>query len=309
MLGVQRDDALAGLPHIAQQELQKEALTLAGVAEDQGAGVGLVRRAAVQVYDDVGAEAVTSDKEAVGICFAGIIHGIQICNAPGGKHPLGKVRELLSTRGIGGEEAIPLAQGQRVGAHTGADELGGDGIPRRSQFVCIGGGNVHVDRAVDERLFFLALFCHHLRHVPQICLRGDALLDVVGIASLHAAFVGGGMENSVLLGGRNLPRRQAQVNAAHIPNAAQQRQLVGDRRVAFQGQRRMIPPTQNEMVRIEFRRGRRDHVQKVLWTRDLLRRFLFLLRFFLSHAHTPLRRDPGRIPWSGPAGSRSPAGA
>ena len=123
MLGVQRDDALAGLPHIAQKELQKEALALAGVAEDQGAGIGLVRRAAVQVYDDVGAEAITSDKEAAGICFAGIIHGIQICNAPGGKHPLGKARELCAACGIGGEEAILLAQGQRVGAHAGADEL------------------------------------------------------------------------------------------------------------------------------------------------------------------------------------------
>ena len=74
-------------------------------------------------------------------------------------------------------------------------------------------------------------------------------LFVFGIASLHAAFIGGGVEDGVLLSGRDLPRCQAQVNAAHISNTAQQRQLVSDGRVAFQGQRRMISPARNEMVR------------------------------------------------------------
>ena len=76
MLGVQRDDALAGLPHIAEQELQKITFALSGVAEDEGAGVGLVRSPAVEVHDDVGAEAVPANEEALGIGFAGIVHGV-----------------------------------------------------------------------------------------------------------------------------------------------------------------------------------------------------------------------------------------
>ena len=83
MLGVQRDHAFARLPHIAEQELQKITFTLPCVAEDQRAGVGLVGGTAVKVHDNVGAEAVTANEEALGIGFAGIVHGVQIGNAPG----------------------------------------------------------------------------------------------------------------------------------------------------------------------------------------------------------------------------------
>ena len=76
MLGVQRDHAFARLPHIAEQKFQQKTFTLSGVAEDEGAGVGLVRSAAVEVHDDVGAEAVTANEEALGICFAGVVHGV-----------------------------------------------------------------------------------------------------------------------------------------------------------------------------------------------------------------------------------------
>ena len=76
VLGVQRDHAFARLPHIAEQELQKITFALSGVAEDEGAGVGLVRSTAVEVHDDVGAEAVPANEEALGIGFAGIVHGV-----------------------------------------------------------------------------------------------------------------------------------------------------------------------------------------------------------------------------------------
>ena len=76
MLRVQRDHAFARLPHIAEQKLQKITLALSGVAEDEGAGVGLVRSPAVEVHDDVGAEAVAANEEALGIGFAGIVHGV-----------------------------------------------------------------------------------------------------------------------------------------------------------------------------------------------------------------------------------------
>ena len=42
VLRIQGDNGLAGLQHITQQELQKVALALPAVAQDQGAGVGLV---------------------------------------------------------------------------------------------------------------------------------------------------------------------------------------------------------------------------------------------------------------------------
>ena len=297
MLGVQRDHAFARLPHIAEQELQKITFALSGIAEDEGAGVGLVGGTAVEVHNDVGAEAVTANEEALGIGFAGVVHGVQIGNAPGRQDPLRKIGKLAAARGIGGKKALPLAQEQRIGAHAGADQLGGYRVPRRAQLFRVCRGNVQIHAAVDERLLFLPLLCQQLRHIPQVGLRRDALLVVIGVAPLHAAFVGGGVEDGVLLGGRDLPRRQAQVDAAHIAKAPQQRQLIRHGRVAFQRHRRVIAAAEDEVICIELHRRRRDHIQKVFRTRGLLRHLLFLLLFLFSHVHTPLHRDHGRPPW------------
>ena len=297
MLGVQRDHAFARLPHIAEQKLQKITFALSGVAEDEGAGVGLVRSTAVEVHDDVGAEAVTANEEALGIGFAGIVHGVQIGNAPGRQNTFRKIGKLAAACGVGGEKALPLAQEQRIGAHAGAHQLGGYRVPRRAQLFRVCRGNVQIHAAVDERLLFLPLLCQQLRHIPQVGLRRDALLVVVGVAPLHAAFVGGGMEDGVLFGGRDLPRRQAQVDTAHIAKAPQQRQLIRHGRVAFQRHRRVIAAAKDEVVGVEFYRRGRDHIQKVFRALYLLCRFLFRFCFLFSHVHTPLHRNHGRPPW------------
>ena len=297
MLGVQRDHAFARLPHIAEQELQKITLALSGVAEDEGAGVGLVGGPAVEVHNDVGAKPVAPDEEALGIGLAGIVHGVQIGNAPGRQDTLRKICQLAAACEVGGEESLPLPQEQRIGAHAGADQLCGYRVPRRAQLFRIRGGNVQVNAAVDERLFLLPLLCQQLRHIPQVGLRSDALLVVVGVAPLHAAFVGGGVEDGVLLGGRDLPRRQTQVDAAHIAKAPQQRQFIRHGRVAFQRHRRVVPAAEDEVICVELHRRRRDHIQKVLRALNLLRHLLFLLLFLFSHVHTPLHRNHGIPPW------------
>ena len=101
MFRVQRYHAFARLPHIAEQELQKITFTLPCVAEDEGAGVGFVRCSPVEVHDDVGAKAVAPNEEALGIGFAGIVHGVQIGNAPGRQDPLRKIGKLAAACGIG----------------------------------------------------------------------------------------------------------------------------------------------------------------------------------------------------------------
>ena len=175
--------------------------------------------------------------------------------------------------------------------------MGGYRIPRRAQLFRIRRGNVQIHAAVDERLLFLPLLCQQLRHIPQVGLRRDALLVIVGVAPLHAAFVGGGVEDGVLLGGRDLPRRQTQIDAAHIAKAPQQRQLIRHGRVAFQRHRRVIPAAEDEVICVEFHRRGRDHIQKILRVLDLLRHLLFLLLILFSHVHTPLHRNHGIPPW------------
>ena len=175
--------------------------------------------------------------------------------------------------------------------------MGGYRVPRRAQLFRICRGNVQIHAAVDERLLFLPLLRQQLRHIPQVGLRRDALLVIVGVAPLHAAFVGGGMEDGVLLGRRDLPRRQAQIDAAHIAKAPQQSQLIRHGRIAFQRHRRVIPAAEDKMVGVEFYRRGRDHIQKILRALHLLRHLLFLLLFLFSHVHTPLHRNHGIPPW------------
>ena len=70
MLRIQGDNGLAGLQHIAQQELQKVALALPAVAQDQGAGVGLVAGSPIQVHNDIGTILLVAQIEAAGIRLA-----------------------------------------------------------------------------------------------------------------------------------------------------------------------------------------------------------------------------------------------
>ena len=175
--------------------------------------------------------------------------------------------------------------------------MGGYRVPRRAQLFRICRGNVQIHAAVDERLLFLPLLCQQLRHIPQVGLRRNALLVVIGVAPLHAAFVGGGVEDGVLLGRRDLPCRQAQVDAAHIAKAPQQRQLIRHGRVAFQRHRRVIAAAEDEVVGVELHRRGRDHIQKIFRALHLFRHLLFLLLFLFSHVHTPLHRNHGIPPW------------
>ena len=117
--------------------------------------------------------------------------------------------EMLQHMGLDPDEV--QAQEQRIGAHAGAHQLGGYRIPRRAQLFRIRRDNVQIHAAVDERFLFLPLLRQQLRHIPQVGLRRDALLVVIGVAPLHAALVGGGMEDGVLLGGCDL-----QIGRAHV---------------------------------------------------------------------------------------------
>ena len=105
------------------------------------------------------------------------------------------------------------------------------------------------------------------------------------------------MEDGVLLGGCDLPRRQAQIDAAHIAKAPQQSKLIRHGRVAFQCHRRVIPAAKDEVVGVELHRRRRDHIQKIFRALHLFRHLLFLLLFLFSHVHTPLHRNHGIPLW------------
>ena len=70
MLRVQGDNRLAGLQHITQQELQQITFPLPAIAQDQGAGVGLVAGPPIQIHDDIGTILLVAQVEAAGVRLA-----------------------------------------------------------------------------------------------------------------------------------------------------------------------------------------------------------------------------------------------
>ena len=133
VLRIQGDNGLAGLQHITQQEFQQVALALPAVAQDQGAGVGLVAGSPVQVHDDIGAIFFITQVEAAGIRLARVAHGVEICHTGGGQDALGKGAKDVMARRIGGEEAVPLPQEQRIRPQLGTEQHGIDLIPQGAQ--------------------------------------------------------------------------------------------------------------------------------------------------------------------------------
>ena len=259
MLGVEGDHALARFAHIAEEQLEQKALALSAVAKDEHIAVRLVGRTAKQVHDDVRTEAIPSDEEALGVGLAGIVHGIEICNAARGQYALGKAGKHTTARGIGRSKSVLLPQEQTVRPDLRAHELRRDDLSRRAQLFGAVRGNVQIHRAVDEWLLLLPLRLHKADHVAQLRFGGHALFEVVDVAALHAALVGRGVQNSVLLRRRDLPRGQAQADAAHVPNAAQQRQLICHGRVTFEAQHGMVS-ADDKVVGIELCRRGRDAV-------------------------------------------------
>ena len=69
MLNIQRDNVFPSLTAVDHQELHKIGLALAGVAEDEDIGRGLVLVALVEVREDVAAVSVLADVEAMRIGF------------------------------------------------------------------------------------------------------------------------------------------------------------------------------------------------------------------------------------------------
>ena len=310
MLRVQADHRFTGLQHIADQQLQQEALALAGVAKDEHTGVGLVLRTAVQVYDDIAAVLVLADVKALRVRLSGVVVGIEIRHGGRGQHPLELRSEDIAPCRIGAEKSLSLFEQEAVHGDLGAHQFAGHLVPQGAEALQILCRQIQIHRAVIQR-FPVAVHGGHQRgHVLEVGLRCDALLHVVGVAALETAAVAGVLDDLLLLRTGDAPGINGDIYAAALSQIAQERQLLGNGGVAPHCHDAVVRIAQDEVVRVEFHRSRGDHVQEVLGQRLRHRFSLFLLRF-LRHLHLPtfLRRNCQRHPWSHPAGSRRPAAA
>ena len=152
LLRVQADHRLAALQQVADEQLEQVALALAGVAQDEHAGIGLVRCAAVQIQQDVRAVVVIADVKPVRIAAAGVVDGVQVGGGAGGQHPLKLGAQGVPPRRVGGEEALPLAEQQGICTELGPGELGAHLVPQQPQLLGGLGGQLQEHGAVYEGL-------------------------------------------------------------------------------------------------------------------------------------------------------------
>ena len=90
------------------------------------------------------------------------------------------------------------------------------------------------------------------------------MLHVIGVAALHAALVGGVVEDGVLFSRCDLAGINPQSHAAFLAQMPEQGQFLGAGGVAPQGQGAVIRAAQDIAVRVELHGGGGDHVQEVL---------------------------------------------
>ena len=264
MLRVQTDRCLAGFQHVHQQELQQEALTHAGVAQDEDAAVGLVLGAALQIHDDVGAVAVLPDVEALGIGLAGVIEGVEIGYRGGRKYPLILTAEAVPASRVDRPEALLLAQENAVGGELGAHQCCQDLVLQGEQSLLIPRRQLQEHGTVHQRFPVPVHGGDERRHVLQIGLRCDGGFEIRGAGSAHAVLVGGVVKDLALLRRGHLAGVDGERDAALGSQVLEKRQFFGAGGIPPQGEGRAVGIAQDVMVGIEFHRSGRDDIQEVL---------------------------------------------
>ena len=221
LLRVQADHRLAALQQIADEQLEQVALALAGVAQDEHAGIGLVRCAAVQVQQDVRTIVVIADVKPVRIAAAGVVDGVQVGGGAGGQHPLKLGAQGVPPRRVGGEEALPLAEEQGICTEFGPGELGAHLVPQQPQLLGGFGGQLQEHGAVDEGLPVLPGAGNDGGHILEVGLRRDTPLQVVLIAPIQPVLVDGFVVDGVLLCRCHLPGIEMEGDAGPVTDVGE----------------------------------------------------------------------------------------
>ena len=121
---IQGDHGLARLEEVEQEQLEQIALALAGVAQDEDAGRGLVLISLVKVHQDIGTVLVLADVKPPGIGLAGVVEGVQIGHRAGRQHTLKLWAEHIMAGRHDGEEPLSLAEHEPIHIELGAHQFG-----------------------------------------------------------------------------------------------------------------------------------------------------------------------------------------
>ena len=260
MLRVQADNGFAGLPNVAHQELQQVTLALARIAQNEDTGVRLVAGPAVQIHQNVCAKTVFSYVESLGVCFAGVIHGIQVCHRRRGQDTLKGIAESVLACRIGGPKAVLLPQKEGRRTEFAPHQFGCHAVPQSSQFLQIFSNQLQKYGAVEQWLIAPVFGSDDIRHILQIGFRCQTSCKVVCLASLHAVFVAGVVEDSFFLRGRNMAGVDLHRHIHLFSKVLEQSHRLRGSGIVLQCHNAAVCPTADEMVGVELDRRRSDEV-------------------------------------------------
>ena len=262
MLGIQRDNGFPGLQQIEDEQFHEIALTLAGVAENENVGRGLILIALIEVHKDVAAVFVLSDIETLCVRFAGIIEGVQIRHTGCREDTLELLTESVVSHGAGTAEALLLTKQEPVHIELAPHQLRQHIGLEHLELAVIRSGQLDIDGAVEQRLSVAVHGSHQRCHILQIAFRCDRLLQVVGVGAAHAVFVCGILNDALFLGGCYLAGVDAQRDPILFTEVAKDGLLIGLGRILPQRPHAAECVATDEVVRFKLDHGRRDHIQK-----------------------------------------------
>ena len=298
MFGIQRYDGLTGLQQVQDQQLHQVGLALAGVAQDQDVGGGLVLVPLVKVHQNVAAVFVFADVEALGVQLAGVVEGIEIRHAGGRQHPFKLDAECVVAAGIDAAEALLLAEQElihiQLAPHQFRQHIGLEQL----KVVVVGCGQLDVHGAVEQRLTVAVHGGHQSGHILQVALGGDRLLQVIGVGAVQAVLVCGVLNDALFLSRSDLPGVDAEGDAILFSQMAEDGLLIRAGRVFAECPDAAVGVAADEMIRHEADHRGGDHIQKGFDGRLLTALRNRFFRFLCQNGCLLFSVEASR-PWSG----------
>gem|GEM_PF-6093168 len=271
MLRVEAQDGFAALEDVAEKQLEQIRFALAAVAEDEAAGVRLIVVALVQIHEDVAAKLVPPDVEPMRVRLARIIEGVQVGDRAGGQNALELSAEHIATAGADAQEPLLLTEQESVHVELASYQFRQHVGLKQLEGVVLMGNELDINRAMQERFAVAVHGGDQRRHILQVALGCDGLLEVVGVGAGHAVFVGGVMDDSLFLCGSDLPGIDPERDAVLFTEVAQDGLLVCGRRILPQRPYATVGVAADDVVGIKLDDPRRDHVEE-LFDMSFLRR-------------------------------------
>ena len=115
---------------------------------------------------------------------------------------------------------------------------------------------------MEQRLLVAVAAALHGDHVLQVRFCNDGLPQVIGVRFVHAVFIRGVVEDTVLLGRGELPGIDTQGDAVLLSQMPQQSLLVGLGGIFPQSPHAAEGVAADEVVGIKLHHGGCDHIQK-----------------------------------------------